>query len=64
MHTHTRPYVILSITAMNLKMASPDGPSAGHEVVAGDFRFVDAKTTHNLSNAGTTPGQVIEVELK
>jgi quercetin dioxygenase-like cupin family protein len=64
MHTHTRPYIILSITAMNLKMASPDGQSAGHEVVAGDFKFIDAKTTHNLSNAGTTPGQIIEVELK
>ena len=64
MHTHMRPYIIISITTMNLSMSSPDGQSATHGVEAGDFRFVDAKITHNLSNAGTTPGQIVEVELK
>jgi quercetin dioxygenase-like cupin family protein len=64
MHTHMRPYVIVSVTALNLKMASPDGQSATHEVGAGDFRYVDSKITHNLTNAGTTAGQIIEVELK
>jgi len=64
MHTHMRPYVIVSVTALNLKMTSPDGQSAAHEVGAGDFRYVDAKVTHNLSNVGSAPGQIIEVELK
>jgi quercetin dioxygenase-like cupin family protein len=64
MHTHMRPYVIVSVTALNLKMASPDGQSAAHEVGSGDFRYVDSKITHNLSNAGTKAGQIIEVELK
>lgn len=64
MHTHMRPYVIVSVTPLNLKMASPDGQSASHEVSAGDFRYVDARITHNLANIGTTPGQIIEVELK
>jgi quercetin dioxygenase-like cupin family protein len=64
MHTHMRPYVIISITALNLKMTSPDGESASHEVGAGDFRYIDGKITHNLSNLGTTPGQIVEVELK
>lgn len=64
MHTHTRPYIIVSITDMNLKMSSPDGQTATHEVAVGDFHYIDAKITHNLSNAGTTAGRIIEVELK
>jgi quercetin dioxygenase-like cupin family protein len=64
MHSHVRPYVIISITAIVLSMTSPDGQSATHGVGAGDFRFVDAKVTHTLGNAGTAPGQIIEVELK
>jgi quercetin dioxygenase-like cupin family protein len=64
MHSHARPYVIVSITEMNLAMTSPDGQSATHGVGPGDFRFVDAKVTHNLGNLGTAPGQIIEVELK
>jgi quercetin dioxygenase-like cupin family protein len=64
MHTHMRPYVIISVTALNLKMTSPDGESASHEVGVGDFRYIDAKITHNLSNLGATPAQIVEVELK
>jgi quercetin dioxygenase-like cupin family protein len=64
MHAHARPYVIVSITEINLSMTSPDGQSATHGVGPGDFRFVDAKVTHNLGNVGMTPGQIIEVELK
>jgi quercetin dioxygenase-like cupin family protein len=64
MHTHMRPYIIISVTQLNLKMSSPDGETATHEVGPGDFRYIDAKITHNLSNAGSTPGQIIEVELK
>jgi quercetin dioxygenase-like cupin family protein len=64
MHTHMRPYVIVSVTAINLKMSSPDGQSASREVGPSDFRYVDAKITHNLSNAGSTSGQIVEVELK
>jgi len=64
MHTHMRPYVIVSVTALNLKMSSPDGQTASHEVGAGDFRFVPMMVTHNLANIGTTAGQIVEVELK
>lgn len=64
MHTHMRPYVIVSVNAVNLKMSSPDGQTASHEVGAGDFRFVSATVTHNLANIGSTPGQIVEVELK
>jgi len=64
MHTHMRPYIIISVTALNLKMTSPDGQSASHEVTPGDFHYIDGKITHNLSNIGASPGQIIEVELK
>jgi quercetin dioxygenase-like cupin family protein len=64
MHTHMRPYIIVSVTGMNLKMTAPDGQTGAHEVSAGDFKYVDAHVTHNLSNIGTTQGQIIEVELK
>ena len=64
MHTHVRPYLIVSVTAIDLKMASPDGQSTAHQVAAGDFHWVDAKVTHSLSNPGSAPGQIIEVELK
>ena len=67
MHTHHRPYVIVSVNALNLQMNSTDGQSASRAVDAGSFRFVDATLapiTHNLSNIGTTPGQIVEVELK
>jgi len=68
MHKHVRPYVIVSVTALNLEMSSPDGRAAAHAVGAGDFHYIDVppagSLTHNLANTGTTPGQIVEVELK
>jgi beta-alanine degradation protein BauB len=64
MHTHERPYLIISATPLVLKMTDPEGKSFSHEVKAGDIHWVDDKVTHSLSNAGTTEGQIVEVELK
>jgi quercetin dioxygenase-like cupin family protein len=64
MHAHVRPYIIISTTTMNLSMTSPDGQSATHGVEPGDFKYIDAAITHTLGNAGPSPGQIIEVELK
>jgi len=64
MHTHDRPYLILAVTPIQLKMTGPDGNSMTHEVKAGDFHWVDTKVTHSLTNAGTTEGEIVEVELK
>jgi quercetin dioxygenase-like cupin family protein len=64
MHTHERPYLIVSATELQLKMTSPDGKTMGHEVKAGDFHWVDSKVTHSLTNDGSAPGQIIEIELK
>jgi quercetin dioxygenase-like cupin family protein len=64
MHTHTRPYLILSATAFNLKMTAPDGQSNQHEINPGDFHWVNTQVTHTLANTGNTPGQIVEIELK
>jgi quercetin dioxygenase-like cupin family protein len=64
MHTHERPYLIISATSMLLKMTGPDGKSMTHEVTAGGFHWIDAKVTHSLTNAGTTAGTIVEIELK
>jgi len=64
MHTHVRPYLILATADLTLKMSSPDGQTMTHEVKRGEFHWVDAQVTHSLSNAGTTPGQILEIELK
>ena len=63
-HTHERPYLILAATDMNLKMSSPDGQTMTHGIKKGDSHWVDTKLTHRLSNAGTQPGILVEVELK
>jgi quercetin dioxygenase-like cupin family protein len=64
MHTHVRPYLIVSAKAFMLKMTSSDGQSSAHEVKAGDFHWVNSKVTHSLANAGSTEGQIAEIELK
>jgi quercetin dioxygenase-like cupin family protein len=63
-HKHVRPYLIVAVTPMQLKMTAPDGQSFTHEVKAGDFHWVDAEVSHTLTNESTTPGQIIEMELK
>ena len=64
LHTHERPYLILAVTPMQLKITGADGSSMTHEVKAGDFHWIDTKVTHSLTNAGTTEGQIVEIELK
>jgi quercetin dioxygenase-like cupin family protein len=64
MHTHRRPYLIVAVNKMPLKMTAPDGQSASHEIQAGDFHWIDANVTHSLTNEGSTEGQIVEVELK
>ncbi len=64
MHTHERPYLIISATPLMLKMTDPGGKSMTREVQAGDVHWVDAKVTHSLCNEGTTVGEIVEIELK
>lgn len=64
MHTHERPYLILSVSAMKLKMTGPDGRSLSEEVKPGDFHWIDARVTHALANEGSTEGEIVEFQLK
>jgi len=64
MHTHERPYLIISATPLMLKMTDPEGKSFTHEVKAGDIHWVDAKVTHSLANEGAASGTIVEIELK
>ncbi|MGO8986619.1 MAG: hypothetical protein ACLQFM_17690 [Terriglobales bacterium] len=64
MHSHDHPYLMIAATPMMLKMTGPDGKSMGHEVAAGDFHWIDGSVTHSLTNDGTVPGQIVEIELK
>ena len=63
-HTHHRPYLVVAATPMQLKMTAPDGQSRTETVKAGDFHWVDAQVTHTLANEGTTPGTIVEFELR
>jgi mannose-6-phosphate isomerase-like protein (cupin superfamily) len=64
MHTHTRPYLIVAVTPMPLKMSAPDGQSRSEDVKAGDFHWVNVPVTHSLANEGKAEGQIVEFELK
>jgi quercetin dioxygenase-like cupin family protein len=64
MHAHTRPYLIVAVNKMPLKMSAADGQSSAHEIQAGDFHWIDAKVRHSLTNEGSTEGQIVEIELK
>ncbi|HXY40512.1 MAG TPA: GDSL-type esterase/lipase family protein [Vicinamibacteria bacterium] len=63
-HTHERPYLVVAATPMRLRMTAPDGGSMEHPIQAGDLHWVDTKVTHVLTNAGSEPGVIVEVELK
>ena len=63
-HVHEHPYLLLAVTTSRLKSIAPDGTSAIEVVEAGDFRWVNAKGLHTLANAGSSDGQIVEIELK
>jgi quercetin dioxygenase-like cupin family protein len=64
MHTHTRPYLIVAATPIQLKMTAPDGQFRAEQVKAGDFHWVTVPVTHSLANEGSAEGQIVEFELK
>jgi quercetin dioxygenase-like cupin family protein len=64
MHTHTRPYLIVAVTPMQLKMTAPDGQFRAEQVKAGDLHWVPVPVTHTLANEGSAAGTIVEFELK
>jgi quercetin dioxygenase-like cupin family protein len=63
-HEHSRPYLIIAATPMQLVMKAPDGATTDYPVKAGDAHWIDTKVTHSLINNGKEPGIIIEVELR
>jgi quercetin dioxygenase-like cupin family protein len=63
-HAHSRPYLIIAPTPMQLVMKGPDGSSMDHPLKAGDFHWIEDNGTHSLVNNGKESGLIIEVELK
>ncbi len=63
-HVHEHPYILVAVTSSRLKTTAADGTSAIEVVTAGDSRWVNAKGPHRLANAGSSDGQIVEIELK
>jgi quercetin dioxygenase-like cupin family protein len=63
-HAHTRPYLVIAATDMNLRMTAPDGPSMEHPIKAGEMHWVDSPVAHALINHGTSKAVLVEIELK
>ena len=63
-HTHQHPYLVVAVTSVRLKMLPARQKSFAEEMKPGDFRWVNGKATHALSNDSAVQGQIVEIELK
>jgi quercetin dioxygenase-like cupin family protein len=63
-HTHARPYVVVAATDMTLRTASADKPDETQTLVAGNLHWAEPGATHTLTNVGTAPAILVEIELK
>jgi quercetin dioxygenase-like cupin family protein len=63
-HTHTRPYLLVAATDIDLHMSSPDGRTVAHPVKAGEVHWVEQGITHMLGNRGRQDAILVEIELK
>ena len=63
-HVHSRPYLLVAATDMDLRMTAPDGASMAHPVKAGDLHWVESAVTHTFVNEGKASGVLVEFELK
>jgi quercetin dioxygenase-like cupin family protein len=64
MHTHARPHVGIILTAGTLVFTEPGKPPDTVKFDVGSAGFREAGVTHQVTNPGSTPMRVIEVELK
>ena len=51
-HAHSRPYLLVAATDIDLRMTSPGGTGMEHLVKAGDMHWVETAVTHTLMNRG------------
>lgn len=63
-HVHTRPYLLVAATDVNLRISSPDGQSVERPLKTGDMQWVETAITHSLTNQGAAIGILVEFELK
>jgi len=63
-HSHDLPNALLAVTNVRLKTTAQDGTSTIDDVKAGDVRWVNSKAVHTLTNAGSSDGQIVEIEMK
>jgi quercetin dioxygenase-like cupin family protein len=64
MHTHQFAHVGVILTAGTLAFTEPGKPAETVRFDVGSVGFREANATHRVTNPGTTPMRVIEVELK
>jgi quercetin dioxygenase-like cupin family protein len=64
MHTHDVPHVGIILTQGSLVFTEAGKPVETAKYDAGSVGFREAHVTHQVSNPGSAPMRVIEVELK
>jgi beta-alanine degradation protein BauB len=64
MHTHDLPHVGIILTAGTLVFTEPGKPADSVKFDVGSAGFREAGVTHQVTNPGSSPMRVIEVELK
>jgi quercetin dioxygenase-like cupin family protein len=64
MHTHGLAHVGVILTPGSLTFTEPGKPAETVKFDAGSVGFREADVTHQVTNPGTGPMRVIEVELK
>jgi hypothetical protein len=63
-HSHEMPYALLAVTNLRLRTTASDGTATIDDLKAGDVRWVNSKGVHTLTNAGSSDGQIVEIEMK
>jgi mannose-6-phosphate isomerase-like protein (cupin superfamily) len=64
MHTHEFAHVGVILTPGSLVFTEPGKPAETVAFDIGSVGYRDANVTHQVTNPGTTPMRVIEVEIK
>jgi len=63
-HTHTRPYLRVAATEIDLETSEPGRAGRRDRLEVGAFEWVEARVVHTLTNAGNRKGIVVEFELR
>lgn len=62
-HHHAYDYVVVPISAARMRIVQADGNQMTAELVPGQAYFREAGTEHDVSNAGETLLDFVEVEV-